>query len=95
MNPDRFQDRDGCDGRDEREVAPSAACLRKLKRMRKQELLAKLEEIELRLGTAAERPRDFICARAIAHQINNVLTSEQFGNDPARADPNGDQGVGR
>ena len=38
-------------------------------------LEAELRGIQARLGTPAEAPYDFACAQAIAHRLNNLITT--------------------
>jgi hypothetical protein len=50
----------------------------------KPELEAMLRCVQLRLGTAAERHDDMVTAQAIAHQLNNLRTCEELGDEVAK-----------
>jgi len=42
------------------------------------QLQTQIKEVQSRLGTAAELPDDLDRVRAIAHQLNNILTVIRF-----------------
>jgi hypothetical protein len=46
-----------------------------LERVDAERLEAELRAIQSRLGTPAEGPHDFACAQAIAHRLNNLITT--------------------
>lgn len=49
-----------------------------LKQCNETELLKMLREIQVRLGSVAERVDDLGCARMIAHRLNNLRTASMF-----------------
>lgn len=65
-----------------REKAADAAA----RRMNKQQLKATLWVLEMRLGTPDEQRDDDLMVRAIAHQLNNLLTIEVVQEELKRLD---------
>lgn len=55
-----------------------------LKQYDQRELQTWIEDIQSRLGTCRELPDDMDRARAIAHQLNNILTSIRLRHELAR-----------
>lgn len=52
-----------------------------------EELHALLRKIEARLGTAAERPGDLDCARAVAHRIISVVHGTRLKAEVDKLEP--------
>ncbi|SDR74574.1 hypothetical protein [Opitutus sp. GAS368] len=55
-----------------------------LKQCGDEQLWSMLREIQGRLGTRMEKPRDLEHVRAITHRLNNILTAISMKNDLAQ-----------
>lgn len=62
--------------------------------MNKQQLKATLWVLEMRLGTPDEQRDDDLMVRAIAHQLNNLLTIEVVQEELKRLDETGERKPG-